>query len=819
MFDDGLNKSANMKKIYLAFLLLILATAAFSKSTPNVSGTVLDAKNSPAAFANIILLHASDSAVVKAALSNESGNFSFENVDPGQYIVLISQIGNKYYSQPFTVADAQENVQLASIVLPDNALTLSEAGVTAFRPFIEHHIDETVVNVENSIVNAGGTALEVLKRAPGVTVDNEGNIRLTGKQGVQVMMDGKPTYLSPKDLYEMLRNMSSDQLSQIVIMTNPSAKYDAAGNSGIINIKMRKKQNMGLNGSVRVSYGQGVYPDFGSGINLNYRNEKINVFGGYDFMRAFYFERVTNIRRFNEGNYTSQFEQRTFDKGGFYSNNFRAGIDYYASRKSTIGFLVKGNLFNNHDNTTATTLIKNKNESPDSSYVTENINDSKWNTVSGNLNYILKLDTLGSELSADADYAKYENAHDFTFRTDYYFTDGRSSYTELAADKQPANIDIRSFKIDYVKQFANKIKIEAGGKSSYVTTDNDVKYFNYTGDVAAIDTGKTNHFKYTENVNALYLNWAGEFKKLGVQLGVRAEQTRAEGEQTIHDQSFDHNYLDLFPSAFLTYTFNAKHQTKLSYSRRVDRPAYGQLNPFRYFIDPHNFFEGNPNLNPQFTHVFEWSYNFMRLYSIALNYSHTIDAMTQIAKQVDSTHTTFLSTENLNTNDNYGVTVSIPLHPASWWESSNNFTLYSNEYSGISSVGAVDKRLTTFSFNSYNTFALKKGWNFELSGYFNTAALYGTTVSNPVGSVSAGFSKRFARDRFQIRANINDIFHTDITTSVIKYQNIDVDFRRVYDSQFIRLHLSYSFGKKTVARARQRVTGSQEEQNRINTNR
>jgi len=207
------------------------------------------------------------------------------------------------------------------------------------------------------------------------------------------------------------------------------------------------------------------------------------------------------------------------------------------------------------------------------------------------------------------------------------------------------------------------------------------------------------------------------------------------------------------------------------------------------------------------------------MYSIAVNFSHTEDAMTQIANQIDSTHTTYIRTENLNTNDNVGVTLNIPVHPASWWESSNQITVYNNEYTGLSSVGEVDKRMTTFSFNSYNTFSLKSGWNFELSGYFNSSALYGTMVSDPIGSVSAGFSKRFLKDRFQIRANINDIFHTDITTSIIKYQNIDVDFKRVYDSQFIRLHLSYSFGKKTVARARQRSSGAQDEQNRINTNR
>jgi len=809
-----------MKNYYLSFLLFIFSLPpVLAKQIPVVSGKIKDTQSNPAAFANVILLNASDSAIVKAALSNESGEYEFVNINAGKYIVLVSQIGNKFYSDPFTVNEGEELVQVASITLPDNALTLSEASVAAYRPFIEHRIDETIVNVENSIVNAGGTALEVLKRSPGITVDNEGNIRLTGKQGVLIMIDGKPTYLSSRDLYEMLRNMSSDQLSQIVIMTNPSAKYDAAGNAGIINIKMKKKQNLGLNGTARISYGQGRYPDFGTGINLNYRNEKINLFGNYDFMRAFYFEEITNNRRFTEENYTSSFEQETFDKGGFYSNNFRGGVDYYADKKNTIGLLVRGNLFNNHDNTTAKTYIKNLSETADSGYVTENINDSKWNTLSANLNYVLKIDTLGSELSADADVARYANASDFIFETDHYSADGTLSYSELATDKQPADISIRSLKLDYLKQLPNKMKIEAGGKTSFVKTENDVQYFNYVNDVAILDTGKTNHFTYGENINAVYINWAGEFKKLGIQIGLRGEQTVADGEQTVHDQSFHHNYFDLFPSTFFTYTFNEKHQARMNYSRRLDRPGYSQLNPFRYFIDPYNYYEGNPNLTPQFTQVFELSYNFLRMYSIAVNFSHTDDAMTQIATQIDSIHTTYLRTENLKSNDNIGVTMNIPLHIASWWESNNIITVYNNEYTGISSVGEVDKRLTTFSFNSYNSFVLKSGWSFELSGYFNSSALYGTTVSNPIGSVSAGFSKRFAKERFQLRANINDIFHTEITTSVIKYQNIDVDFKRVYDSQFIRLHLSYNFGKKSVARARQRTTGAQEEQNRINTNR
>src|ERR1051325_10068712 len=231
------------------FIIFCAGSNAKTSSASTISGHVKEADGKPAQFANIILLQAKDSSIVKGAYSSESGNFSFENVAPGEYLVLVSQLGNKHYTAPFTVKDGETETNIGSISLPAGAVNLNEVNITTYKPFIEHHIDQTIVNVENSVVNAGGTALEVLQRSPGVTVDNEGNIRMTGKQGVLVMLDGKPTYLAPKDLYELLRNTPADQLSQIVIITNPSAKYDAAGNAGIINIKMKKKQNLGLNGS------------------------------------------------------------------------------------------------------------------------------------------------------------------------------------------------------------------------------------------------------------------------------------------------------------------------------------------------------------------------------------------------------------------------------------------------------------------------------------------------------------------------------------------------------------------------------------------
>ena len=808
-----------MKNILFAFIILSTSfTNSLFAKLPGIKGSIKNAQNTPVEFANVVLVMANDSAIVKAGLTETDGTYLFENIPLGQYKLLVVQLGyQKFYSEAFEVKESPQPIILKEVVLEESAINLKEATITAKKPLIEHHIDKTVVNVENSVVNAGATAIEILKRSPGVIVDNEGNIGLSGKSGVNVMIDGKPTYLSAKDLYEMLKNMNSDQLSRIDIITNPSAKYDAAGNSGIIDIRLRKRQDVGLNGSINGSYGQGSYPDASGGINLNYRKEKFNLFGGYDYTKGYYNTKTKLSRRFFSDGSNTLFDQSTFNKGNYTNQNFKGGIDYYIGKKHSFSAVLRGNFNSNYDSTTSTTLIKNTSEIVDSSYITDNINNSKWNSLTGTLNYQFKIDSLGRELTVDFDKAKYDNGNDFVFRTNYYDYNNTVVKTEYATNDQPATIDINSVKLDYTQPWKKTMKIDAGLKSSFVTTDNDVRYVNYYGNEAVLDTGKTNHFNYKENINAAYINWTGEHKKVGFEIGLRGEQTIADGEQVVNNETFSRNYFQLFPSAFLNYKFTEKHMTRLSYSRRIDRPGYQQLNPFRYFLDPYTYQQGNPNLQPQITDNYEASYTFKQLYTITFNFSHTSDAMTQITKQNDSTHTTFITTENLNSKDNYGVNINLPIHVTEWWTSSNNISIFNNTYQGVSSVGNIDQSLTSYFINSVNSLEMKKGWSFEVSGYYQSKMVWGTWLVNPQWSVSAGISKMLLNDRLQIRVNLNDIFFTQQENSTIKYQNIDATFSQMYDSQFVRFHVSYSFGKRNI-KTKNHSRGPEEE-NRINSGR
>jgi hypothetical protein len=810
-----------MKRINILFFLLFISLQGLAQEGAVLIGKVNDAGSKPVEFVNAILMNGIDSSLVKGAISDASGTYTFESVSPGEYIVMLSQIGySKYYLPLFSVSQGSLEHVLSTVTLMENTVQLKDANIVAMKPFIERRVDRTIVNVENSIVDAGSTALEILKRSPGVVVDNDGNISIRGKQGVLVLIDDKPTYLSSSDLHNMLRNMTSDQLSGIEIITNPSSRYDASGNSGILNIKLRKKQNIGVNGSVTISYGQGQYPDFGGGTNLNYRNERFNVFGNYNYMYGYYFEEIELNRRFIEADHTSRFIQNTFDKGRYINNNFRAGLDYFLTEKQTLGFQLRGYSSQNRDRSTSRTDIYNYSAISDSGYVTLNENDSRWQNISTNFNYRYKIDSLGREISTDIDYGRYDNKSDFRFQTDHHFNDGsQPSYRELATNNQPAMIDIRSVKLDYVHPFSDKVKLEGGLKSSFVKTDSDVKYYSIYGSRSVLDTGKSNHFIYKENINAAYLSAAFEHKKIGVQIGLRAEQTIADGNQLAIDSKFHRNYIQFFPTAFLSYAFSDNYEARFSYSKRIDRPGYQDLNPFRYFLDPYNYMEGNPELQPQLTNSFELSQTFLKLFTISGNYRHTMEAMTQISKQIDSTRTTFLTTENLEENDTYGVSISVPVQLTKWWYTSNNVNVFNNRYKGISSVGAVDKRLSSYSVNSYNSISLPRSWSMEISGYYNSRMVWGTLLIDPHFSVSAGFRKAFMDEKFTLRINVNDIFHTESFNSEIKYQNVDADYNRSYDSQFVRLHVSYNFGKKSVPRVRQRATGSQDEENRIKTGR
>lgn len=787
-----------------------------------VTGRISDKQSKLVEFATVTLLKAKDSTLVKGMLSDVNGKFDFENVAEGAYIVGVSQLGyEKFYSPKFSLSAENQSVDLKNIQLSEATQQLKEVSVKATKPFIEQQLDKTVVNVENSVVAAGSNALEVLERAPGVTVDKDGNVSLKGKAEVRVMIDGKPTYLSNQDLVNLLRNTQANQMETVEIITNPSAKYDAQGNAGIINIRMKRSQNLGLNGSTTLGAGYGRYEKMNGSLNLNYRQNKWNVFGNYSANKRRRFQELELTRKFYEGTeVVNFFDQNSDAKQNSFGHNAKAGVDYFLNKKTTIGILLTGSVGSWGETGLNATNIYTGLTQLDR--VTETYRDvvQDWRNATGNLNFKHTFDSTGREITVDVDYARFNNLHDQRYNIRNLNNSNAligNPYREIGAFD--TGINIYSAKLDYTQSLGKKGKIEAGLKSSLVDSDNDMKFFQQEGEAQPKPVlGRTNHFIYKENVNAAYVNLQRKFGKTSVQTGLRLEHWHAEGNQLTTNQTFVRDSVQLFPSVFVQHEFSKKYQMGLSYSRRIDRPDYEDLNPFLFFLDPYTFQQGNPYLRPQITNNIEWSHTILEAINITINYAKTNNLMGDVLDQNDDQLTTFVRKDNYGFRENYGVALSAPIPVAKWWMGNVYVNVFRNHFNGQLLGANFDQGITSMTANLQNNFRLPKGWSAELSGFYMSGFMEGMMVGRPMGQVSVGVQKQVFNKKGTIRLNVRDIFWQQQFRGAVRYQNLDVVIRQRNESRVANLSFTYRFGNSKVQAARQRQTGLEDEKGRVKSN-
>ncbi|MBS1975445.1 MAG: outer membrane beta-barrel protein, partial [Bacteroidetes bacterium] len=477
-------------------------------------------------------------------------------------------------------------------MLESQTTELKSIEVVGQKPFMEQKADRTVINVDASPASAGASAMDLLEKSPGVTVDKDGNISLKGKQGVMLMIDDKPTYMTAAQLAGYLKSLPASAIEVFEIMANPSSKYDAAGNSGIINIKTKKNKAKGFNGSLTLTHAQGVYPKPGGSVNLNVRTGKFNFFlnGGYTQWEGYQDLDITRQYFQQDSKHLSSiFVQHTNMKFKNPEANLKIGADYFFSAKTTIGLALKGFKNNENDKSYSYINLEGPNGSINSKLYSPSTNNSLWKNGAVNFNIRHQFDSTGTELTADADYIKYRS------ESSQYFTNigqdvfGNPIDTSILKGDLPSNIDIYSFKSDFSHSFKNKIKFEAGIKTSHVTTDNIAGYYNVVNHVDETDTGKTNRFVYHENINAAYISLNRQIKNFSIQAGLRMENTNYSGHQfgnsfTVisKDSSFKKSYINIFPTLYASYQANEKNIFSINYGRRIDRPAYEDLNPFMF---------------------------------------------------------------------------------------------------------------------------------------------------------------------------------------------------------------------------------------------
>lgn len=813
------------KAVILLPLLFIFSITTFAQShSGSISGKITDGGDQKVIDAATVSLYKGiDSSLVKINITDKQGNFEFQHVKAGKYYLLATSIGHlSTYSPVINVAENQD-VSIGQLKLNNETKTLKGITLTAKKPFIERKIDRTIINVDASITNAGTTALEVLEKSPGVTVDKDGNVSLKGKSGVMIMLDGKPSYLSGDQLASLLKNMPSSAIDQIEIMTNPSAKYDAAGNSGIINIKTKKNKMHGINGSVSASLMQSYYAKTNNSFNINYRTGKVNLFANYSYSLWQSHQDQVIIRRFRD-TMTKQiqtiFDQDIIRHHRSDYNGMKAGMDFYASPKTTLGVVFSGYLNPYNEISNNRTNLNNSQNHVDSVVVADYTNKGNSKNFSTNLNLYHKFDSTGKEFTVDLDYLDYYQPANSLLSNFYFYPDFtvRKSPSALIGNL-PSKVKIYSAKTDFTFPLKHSAKIETGLKSSYVTTDNDALYQNETSSGTVVDEGKTNHFIYKENINAAYINYNRQIKKWGVQAGLRAESTNAKGHQLGNashaDSSFTKNYVNLFPTVYVSYSPNDKNTFSANYGRRIDRPDYGDLNPFYYFLDEYTYQVGNTLLQPQFSDNIEISHTYNGFLSTTINYSKTHHVFTDVIKQITNERKTFQTKENLASKTNYGVAVSANFPVTKFWSTNLYTNVNYNAYSGVLEGGNLEINATTFTGNMNNQFKFKNGWSAELSGFYRSKSIEGEIVINPMWRLDAGIQKLVLKKKGSVKFGVRDIFNTQVFSGNINYQDIDAYINNYRDSRTFSLTFSYRFGKPIKNQQHRRTGGASEEQNRV----
>ncbi|MGN6163741.1 MAG: TonB-dependent receptor domain-containing protein [Flavisolibacter sp.] len=802
-----------------SLLLLLLATAALGVNAQQVSGLAKDTQGTPLTGATITLFKAKDTSVVKLAVSKD-GAYSFADIKEGEYRVGASYVGfTSQLSAPFAVSTA--SVKVPDFKLEKAAADLKGIVVTAKKPIVEVKADKTILNVEGTINATGSDALDLLRKSPGVTVDKDENLSLSGKNGVQVYIDGRPTPLSGQDLANYLKSLNSSQIEAIELITNPSAKYEAAGNAGIINIRLKKNKALGTNGTVNAGYNVSHYSKYNAGFSINHRNRNINIFGNYNYNQGKNLNRMNIYRSVADSIFDNEGEITFNNK----SHNFKAGADYFLDKKNTVGVMVNGNFSDpTLNNYSKTAISYAPTKAVNSILIADNTSNMKRNNINYNANYSFT-DPAGKSLTVNADYGSYTIRNDQYQPNNYYDASGqnlvRSNVYEMIA---PSDIDISSVKADWEQNFA-KGKLGFGGKTAFVKSDNDFQRYNVYNSGKELDKDRSNRFTYKENINAGYVNYNRPFKGFMIQAGLRVENTNTEGVSKglknngggyqAYDSTFERNYTDLFPSAAITFNKNPMNQLSLTYSRRIDRPAYQDLNPFEFKLDDYLFQKGNINLRPQYTNSFGITHTYKYRLNTTLNYSHVKDMFVQLADVVE-TSKAVLSKKNLASQDIVSLNMSYPFQYKSYSVFGNLNTNYSHYKANFGDDRDIDLKAFALSFYAQNSLRFAKTWTAEVTGFYNAPTVYmGAIKGHTLWSVDAGLQKQLFNSKATIKASVSDVFNSLKFRGTMDYAGQKSEFSSKWESRQFKLSLSFRFGNNGVKAARQRNTGAEEETKRV----
>lgn len=812
----------NKVVMYLAligFMQLFAIANALSQDKFEIQGLIWDNDKKGVDLAMISLYKQADSSLVKTEFSDKDGSFLVSSVDTGQYFLRVEHMAFLDYTRDLEVTS---DYKLAPITLEAKQETLGEMTVSGSVPFVERKIDRVVITPEALIASASSSALEILEQAPGVTVDQNGQIVFKGRTGIAVYINDKPSYLSGSELENYLRSLPAGSIHNIELIENPPARYEAAGSGGIININIKRNTLRGLYGNASLSYRRSRYNSSNNSLNLNFARKKINLSANLNGGLWENFQDL-NINRYyldNSGNLESAFEQNSFNNRSGYYLDGRFAMDVYLTEKATIGVSYKRSQSPSERDTDNTSLVSDSNDDLQQRVVADNLSNTTFGNSLVSMYFMRKLDSLGSEITVDADYVRYVSTNDQVFKNFQYDPNGNLIYSDRIDGAIPSEIDIYAVKTDYLKSLKSGANFSAGLKSAYTQTDNEAIYTNTVGGVTEPDYNLSNRFLYDEWINAAYLNYHGTIGKTQFQLGLRGEATQLKGHQLGNpqtpDSSFTRDYTSLFPTLFLARNLDSAghHSMNFSYGRRIERPYFQDLNPFVSPLDQFTFYTGNPNLLPTFSHNLSLTHTYKNMLSTSVSYALIQDGINETLEIQDEIY--YSRPGNISSSQFLTFSMNGTFNLTEWY----TINIY-----GQASLVKFESDLYTEKLNSsgvnlfaniYNTFNLNKGWRLSLSARGSNDHVYSQLLIKSYWVMDFGVQKSVFDGKGNLRLNVSDPFYTRRGDGIINnLSQTNANWNSKFDSRSVSIALSVRFGKPTSSKRKHEGSGSESEQNRV----
>ncbi len=778
--------------IKVFFIQLIYAQE--NSRTGRIAGKIVDeATMKPVEFASVMILRPVDSTLVSGALSKEDGQFVIERVPFGNYIIKVQSISYAVYTLAgVTISEEKPFYVVKELKISPANTIVDEVVIQGEQRLMQTSIDKKTFNVEQTIVTQGGTAIDVMEQIPSVSVDNEGNVSLRGSTNVTIFIDGRPSTLSGS-----LSSIPSSSIEKVELITNPSAKYDPQGMAGIINIVLKKERKPGYNGNITLNVGNRNKANTSATINYNYG--KINLSGMYSFRYSDNYSYGSSYREQYFGNQTFFLDQR--NNGNSLSNTHlsKAGLDYNFNARNVAGISVtyNYNLRRNEEDLFYREWIRPGNDFEP--YSRENYLRDHGNNWDIGTYYTHKLKKQGSELSFNASVSASDDVE--AQNSQWINTSQRFDFRNRYALQRTVNTNyshIGILQADYITPLSKDRKFESGYKTTIRQFDNDFgnNQFDTVSQKWNDMSRLSNQFIYKEQVHAAYAIYSGKYKKWGYQAGLRGEQTLISTLQVVNDTANNNAYFNFFPSAYLTHKLKENQELQFSYTRRINRPGLGTLNPFPDYADPLNLRLGNPNLKPENIDAYESGYI---LYGRKITFTttaylrQTFNQITRL-REIDTQGVSRTTFSNISISTNYGIEFIATNTWAKWFSTVASANIYRTELRGTIGQRELDRNNFTYIAKLSSNIKLPKRTELQLSYNYRGPQVFPQGIMRPMHGLDAAVKATFLKGKGTLSFNANDVFDTRRFAVNSEDPGFNQQFIRKWETQTFFLGFSYRFG-------------------------